>query len=233
MAHDTSYSPKIIQVGRSDFVSSVLRGLSVPMTVVSSKSDPSASLKEIKEGMIVFVPPKIPDAVGDERFQSWFSYTKKNIPKSVHISLISSLICDSDSSVGARYDEYRAAKQTIESNFICELQGINLDHEISIIRLGMFMPTLFPSRAQAIKLLAHTLRPFAPICSVYRYTDKIALRDTLSQILRRQCNDGIIQSCKTVEGTGLFSTPKILAPLVKKIYTQPECAKMHSVIEAG
>ena len=218
MVHDTRRTLPILQVGRSHFISSVLSGISDSVTVVSSNSAPSASLKDMREGMIVFVPPRIPDQAGYERFETWFARARVDSPRSVHISLISSLICGSDRSLDERYEEYRTAKTQIERVFSYEFEDNSLGHTFNIIRLGMFMPRALPLRAQAIRLLAHTLRPFVPPSRVYVYTNKAVLISTLSVVLSGSC-EKVVESSIEIKGTGLLPTPKLLSRFVSKLYS--------------
>lgn len=227
MISDVMAIPKVLQVGRSEFISMALRNTSAQLKVISSQESPSNSLNDISDGMIVFVPPKLPSAEGRALFREWFSQTRRNLPCSVHVLLVSSLICASRSELDARYAKYRELKEEIEFDFSEALMSQDTEQAVSIVRMGMFVNGMFPARAHVIKTLAQALSPFASRDQEYRYTNKSTLQDTFKRAFDGPCAP-VLEASATVRGMELIPPPKFLAPMVQKLYMRFDAPTVQS-----
>ena len=222
MLPTASSSPaNILQIGRSKFISSALLETNGAVSVFSSQSTPQLSLDDLNDGMIVFVPPKLPSPAYSARFTEWFNYTRTSVPKSVHVILISSMICASTNSLDKRYTEYRRAKQELEEKFKDTLLNRDPGRLSTILRLGMFMPDGLFTRARMIQTLAQMTRPFVSTKLEYRFTDHAALKHAF-MIACRGRSSAVLEAVCVVRGLGLLQTPKLLVPITQKLYTTSE-----------
>lgn len=208
---------RIVQVGRSDFISSALRKLPDDLHIVSSRDTPEERLCDLRDDLIVFVPPRTPAMQDYVRFRAWFEQAAKFASPRVHLVLISSIICEVEDSRGPRYQAYRVAKQRLEDDFSGFFLSTEQKYEAYIIRTGMFMQGSLISRSRAIWILAGLLRLFAHSNHFFHYTDRSTLEASFSRI-SHESRRGISRAVISVPGLDIINAPNFLRSALRKIY---------------
>lgn len=213
------YNQDIIQIGRSDFITSACCNISSHVNVFSSSDDAVHMFSDFKGGTIVFVPPRIPSDFTSNVFHDLFHYVGHSLSPDTNIILISSVICETNERINSHYSLYRATKMLMEEDFVSSFKLLYPRNTITIVRCGMFMPPLAFSKPWAIRVLAALCRPFAGEQEYYFYTDARALESAFIAILEGRAHS-MVNAAISTKGLGILRAPSFMKTLLGRVYVR-------------